>query len=101
MHGVWAGAVWCERIRLLVALDAGSAIRVERHGMGQHQRERLVLAVWQHVHAEFRAELLAHLGHGVVPACILRAAVCRWRWCGGGSVTIEFGDEGVQGLVGF
>ena len=68
VRGVGAGAVRRQAIGLLPALHAGGAIRVEGHGVGQDQCQRLVQAVGQDLDAEFRTQLLAHLGDGVLPA---------------------------------
>ena len=84
VRGVGAGAVRRQAIGLLLALDAGGAIGVEGHGVGQHQGEGFVQAVGQDFDLEFRAQLLAHLGDGVVPALVGRASPCRKRQRGGG-----------------
>jgi hypothetical protein len=97
---VGAGAVRRQAIGLLPALDAGGAIRVEGDGVGQDQGECLVQAVGQDLDAEFRTELLAHPGDGVVPALVGRASARRKRQRGGGLVAEELGDEGGEWLAG-
>jgi hypothetical protein len=51
--GVGAGTVRRQAIGLLPTLYTGRAIRVEGHGVGQDQGQRLVQALRQHVDAEF------------------------------------------------
>jgi hypothetical protein len=65
--GVGAGAVRRQVIGLFATLHTGGAIRVEGHSVGQHQREGFVQAIGQDLDAEFRPQLLAHLGDGILP----------------------------------
>jgi len=68
--------------------------------VGQHQREGFVQALRERLDVEFRMQLLAHLGDGVVPALAGRAVARRKRRRGGGQVAEELGDEGGEGLAG-
>jgi hypothetical protein len=67
VRGVGAGALRRQVIGLLAALHAGGTIRVEGHGRGEDQCQCLVEAIGQDLDAEFRPQLLAHLGDGSLP----------------------------------
>ena len=73
---------------------------MEGYGVRQHQRERLVLALREYVDAQFRAELLADVRHGVVPALVARVVARRNLRRGGWLVAIELGDEGGEWFAG-
>jgi hypothetical protein len=68
--------------------------------VGAHQLERLAQALWQDLHAQLGAQLLADLGDSLLPALVSSAEAggCLGRW--GRLVAEEFGDEFVKALAG-
>jgi hypothetical protein len=67
--------------------------------VGQDQCQRLVQALGQRLDAEFRTQLLAHLGDGILPALVGRATVSSGLRCGGGLSAKELGNEGGEWLA--
>jgi hypothetical protein len=97
VRGVGAGAVRRQTVGLRAALHAGGAIGVEGHGVGQHQREGFVQALRERLDVEFRAQLFAHLGDGVLPGLAGRVVVRQERRRGGGLVAEELVTRVVSG----
>ena len=100
VRGVGAGAIRRQAIGLLPALDAGDAIRVEGHRVGQDQCQRLVQAIGQDLDAEFRTQLLAYLGDGVLPALSAVGLLAGSGDAGVDWSPKQLGDEGGEWLAG-
>ena len=98
--GIRTGALWGQGVGLLAALHAGATIRLEGHRVGAHQLQPLAHALWQDLDAQFRAELLAHVRNGLLPALASGAEASRGLERRGGWVAEELGDEFVEALAG-